>query len=195
VVGGLVLLVVLVLAVTAVRVVRAGRTDAAPEGSGRRADVIVVLGAAQFDGRPQEYLRARLRHARALYLAGAASRILTLGGKRPGDRFTEADAGHQYLAGHDVPASRIVRVGEGSDTLQSIQAAARLMRARHWTSAVVVTDPWHELRSTAMLRDQAVAACGSPTTTGPSVTGAVPVRYVGRETLAYLMYVGRRALS
>jgi uncharacterized SAM-binding protein YcdF (DUF218 family) len=183
----------LVLGVTAARVVHAGRSDQAR--AGRTVDAIVVLGAAQFDGRPQDYLVARLDHARALYRAGTATRILTLGGKQPGDRFTEADAGQKYLVAHDVPERRVLRVGEGNDTLQSVQAAARLMRDRKWTSAVVVTDPWHELRSTTMLRDQGLDAYGSPTTDGPSVGGAgVTARYVARETLAYLSYLVRRTL-
>jgi uncharacterized SAM-binding protein YcdF (DUF218 family) len=200
-VGALVVVLLLVLAGTAARVVAAGRSDDAPaddppSGSRRTADAILVLGAAQFDGRPQEYLAARLDHARDLYRAGTATRVLTLGGRQPGDRFTEADAGQRYLVQHGVPADRIVRVGQGNDTLVSIRAAARLMRDRGWDSAVIVTDPWHELRSTTMLRDQGITAYGSPTTRGPSVAGAgVPVRYVGRETVAYLAYVVRRTLS
>jgi uncharacterized SAM-binding protein YcdF (DUF218 family) len=191
----LLVLALVVLGGTAARVVLAARADSLGAG-GRTADAILVLGAAQFDGRPQEYLTARLDHARALYRAGAATRILTLGGKQPGDRFTEADAGQSYLVARGVPAQRILRVGEGNDTLHSIEAAARLMQDRGWDSAVVVTDPWHELRTTSMLRDQGVTAYASPTSTGPSVDGpGVVVRYVARETVAYLWYVGRRALA
>jgi uncharacterized SAM-binding protein YcdF (DUF218 family) len=186
----------LVLGGTAARVVLAARGNDATAAQRKGADAIVVLGAAQFDGRPQEYLVARLEHARTLYRAGTATRILTLGGKQPGDRFTEADAGQSWLVQHGVPSQRILRVGQGNDTLQSVEAAAKLMRDRGWDSALVVTDPWHELRSTAMLRDQGVTAYASPTSTGPSVGSAgVRVRYVTRETLAYLAYVGRRALS
>jgi uncharacterized SAM-binding protein YcdF (DUF218 family) len=193
-VGVILLAVLVVLGITAARVVQAGRSDQAV--AGRKADAIVVLGAAQFDGRPQEYLVARLDHARDLYRAGTATRILTLGGKQPGDRFTEADAGQKYLVAHDVPELRVMRVGEGNDTLQSLQAAARLMRERNWRSAVVVTDPWHELRSTTMLRDQGLVAYGSPTPDGPAVGSAgVTARYVGRETLAYLSYLARRTMS
>jgi uncharacterized SAM-binding protein YcdF (DUF218 family) len=196
VLGALVVVLLLVLGVTAARVVATGRDDDAPAGGSRTADAILVLGAAQFDGRPQEYLAARLDHARDLYRAGTATRVLTLGGRQPGDRFTEADAGQSYLVKEGVPADRILRVGEGNDTLVSLQSAARLMRDRGWDSAVVVTDPWHELRSTTMLRDQGITAYGSPTREGPSVAGAtVPVRYVARETLAYLAYVVRRAVT
>jgi uncharacterized SAM-binding protein YcdF (DUF218 family) len=184
-------LAVLAGVVTAFRVVQAGRTDDA-----RTADVLVVPGAAQFDGRPQDYLVARLQHARRLVDQGTAPRVLTLGGKKPGDRFTEAQAGKAWLVDHGVPATSIVAVPEGTDTLGSVQAAAAVMKKHGWTSAVVVTDPWHELRSTTMLRDQGLTAYGSPTPTGPSHGGAwVVSRYVARETVAYLSYVTGRVLS
>lgn len=177
-----------VVAVTAARVWHAGRTDQA-----QPADVLVVLGAAQYDGRPQEALTARLDHAADLFRRDVAPVVMTVGGKRAGDRFTEAEAGRTYLLDHDVPAAAVVTVGQGSDTLESLQAAARVMDERGWTSAVVVTDPWHELRSTSMLADQGVTAHGSPTTTGPSVSGrGAEARYVVRETAAYLAYeIGR----
>lgn len=179
-----VVLGVLAAGVTAVRVVQAGRSDEA-----RTADVLVVLGAAQFNGRPQDYLVARLRHARDLYESGTAPRIITLGGKRPGDRFTEAQAGKDWLTARGVPSDRVVAVGEGSDTLESLQAAGGVMSDHGWTSAVVVTDPWHELRSTTMLADRGVTVYGSPTPTGPSHGGPwVLARYVARETVAYLAY-------
>lgn len=186
-----VLLALLVGGVTAFRVVQAGRTDDA-----RTADVLVVLGAAQFDGRPQEYLVARLQHARQLYRSGTATHVLTLGGKQPGDRFTEGEAGKTWLVDHGIPAKDVVAVGEGGDTLSSVKAAAEVMEKNGWTSAVVVTDPWHELRSTTMLRDQGIAVYGSPTPTGPSHGGlSVVTRYVARETVAYLAYEAGRVLS
>lgn len=181
---GLLLAVLVLLGVTAARVWHAGRVDAA-----RSSDAIIVLGAAQYNGTAQEYLVARLAHARKLYDDGVAPRILTLGGKLPGDRFTEADAGQHYLVEKGVPVARILRVGEGNDTLGSITAVAEVMKGKGWDSAVVVTDPWHELRSTSMLADQGITALGSPTTTGPSVRGSeTKARYIARETFAYLAY-------
>jgi uncharacterized SAM-binding protein YcdF (DUF218 family) len=188
VVVGLLAVLVLVLAVTVVRVVQAGRTDAA-----RTSDVVLVLGAAQFDGRPQSFLLARLEHARALYASGAAPRVLTVGGKQAGDRFTEAQAGRDWLVAHGVPATDVVAVGEGNDTLVSVQAAATVMDARGWRTAIVVTDPWHELRSTSMVADQGITAYGSPVTTGPSLGGpGVRVPYVVRESVGYLVYEASR---
>lgn len=187
------LALVLVL-VTAGRVLSAGRSDDA-----RPADVLVVLGAAQYDGRPQSYLAARLEHALRLYRDKVAPVVLTVGGKRPGDRFTEAEAGRDYLLRRAVPSSAVVPVGVGNDTQASLVAAAALMRQRGWTSAVVVTDPWHELRSTTMLADAgdgAISVHGSPVADGPSLAGGgAELRYVARETAAYLAYEAGRLAS
>ena len=191
-----VLLLVLALAVVTVGVTAARVWQAGNDDRAREVDALVVLGAAQFDGVPQDVLRARLEHAQELYASGTAPRILTVGGKLAGDRFTEADAGQNYLVEHGVPATNILPVGVGSDTLDSMKAVAAVMKERGWDSAVVVTDPWHELRATSMLADQGITVYGSPTTTGPSVQGnGVKVRYVVRESVAYLAYQLGRLLS
>lgn len=151
------------------------------------SDVIAVLGASQFDGRPSSVLEARLEHARTLFRAGVAPRVVTLGGSAPGDRFTEAEAGARYLQDRDVGA--VVGVGEGRDTLHSLQALQREMADRGWRTAVLVTDPWHMLRSLRMADDLGIEAVGSPTRRGPSVrTRATEVRYIARETAGYLYY-------
>ncbi len=171
----------LVVAGTAVSVWWVARQDDRP-----RSDAIVVLGAAQFDGRPSSVFKARLQHARALYEDGVAPRVVTVGGSRPGDRTTEADAGAAFLRERDVPA---IAVPQGSNTLSSLVAVRALMRENGWASAVVVTDPWHSLRSRRMARDQGIDAQTSPTRAGPSVrTRGTQVRYIARETAAYLYY-------
>ena len=180
-----VLLVVLVLAVTAFRVWYVARED-------RRAhqQAIVVLGASQFNGRPSEVFRFRLLHAEALYRAGVAPRIITVGGNQQGDTYTEGSAGRNYLIQQGIPASATIAVGTGSDTLQSLQAVAKVMQADGWTTAVLVTDPWHELRSRAMASDQGLSVTTSPTRAGPAVrTRGTEIRYIARETLAYLYYI------
>lgn len=151
------------------------------------SDAILVLGASQFDGRPSSVLEARLEHAKRLFEQGVAPVVVTVGGGRPGDRFTEADAGERYL--RDRGVDQVVAVGEGSDTLRSIEAAERLLAERGWESVTVVTDPWHSLRSRAMARDAGLEARTSPTRAGPSVrTRGTQVRYIARETAAYLYY-------
>ena len=151
-----------------------------------RSDVIIVLGASQFDGRPSSVLAARLQHARALFADGVAPRVMTVGGGAPGDRTTEAAAGKAFLEQRDVTA---VAVPEGRNTLVSLEAAEAYMAAHGWHSAVLVTDPWHSLRSRTMARDQGIDAQTSPTRTGPSVrTRGTQLRYIARETAAYLYY-------
>lgn len=182
----LVLLVVLagVLLVggTAVRVWAVARGDSRPP-----SDVIVVLGASQYDGRPSSVFEARLEHARELFQEGIAPRVVTVGAGAAGDRTTEAEAGAAYLQARGVPAT--LAVPQGSDTLQSLQALRAEMDRRDWSSAVLVTDPWHALRARRMADDLGIDAASSPTRRGPSVRSrGTQARYIARETAAYLYY-------
>ena len=180
-VGLVVLALLLVLGVTAASVWWVARKDVRTH-----SDAIVVLGASQLDGRPSALLKARLDHAKALYDEGVAPVVVTLGGSAPGDRFTEGAAGAMYLSARGV---KVVAVGVGRDTLQSLQALAAEFRRRHWTSAVLVTDPWHELRSRRMATDLGITAVTSPTRTGPAnASRTVELRYLARETAGYLYY-------
>lgn len=173
--------VLLVLLGTAATVWYTARQDDRPD-----SDVIVVLGAAQFDGRPSSVFKARLQHARALYEDGVAPVVVTVGGGRQGDRTTEAEAGAAFLRARDV---EVQAVPEGRNTLQSVQAVEELMQQEGWETAVLVTDPWHALRSRTMARDVGITAESSPTRAGPSVrTRGTQVRYIARETLAFLYY-------
>ena len=125
----LVLLPLLVLGGTATRVWWVARQDDRPH-----SDAIVVLGASQFDGRPSAVFKARLDHAKDLLADGVATRIVTVGGSRTGDRYTEAQAGKMYLAGLGVTS--VVAVGEGRDTLTSLKALKTTFEDRGWKSAV-----------------------------------------------------------
>jgi uncharacterized SAM-binding protein YcdF (DUF218 family) len=178
----LLLAVVLVVGGSAARVWWVARQD-----DRRPSDVIAVLGASQFNGRPSSVLEARLEHAKTLYDAGVAPDVVTLGGAAPGDRFTEAAAGRTYLAGRGVPD--VVALGEGRDTLQSIRALKAAMAPRGWRTVVLVTDPWHTLRARRMASDLGIDVVASPTRRGPSVrTRSTEARYIARETAAYLYY-------
>lgn len=177
-------LVLLVLLGTATRVWWFARQD-----DHRVSDAIVVLGAAQFNGRPSSVFTARLVHARDLYKLKVAPRIITVGGNQVGDQYTEASSGKAWLTQHGVPASRIVSVGTGSDTLTSLRAVEQRMQQGRWSTAVIVTDPWHSLRARAMATDQGIDAAMSPTRQGPAVRQrSTEIRYIARETLAYLYY-------
>ncbi len=179
---GLVLLaVIVILGGTAARIWWVARQDARPV-----SDAIVVLGASQFDGRPSAVFRARLDHAVTLFEAGVAPVVVTVGGGAPGDRFTEGAAGATYLQNKGV---KTVAVGEGRDTLQSLQALSREFAERGWRTAVLVTDPWHSLRARRMATDLDIDAETSPARSGPVVqTRGTELRYIARETAAYLYY-------
>ena len=182
------LLALVVLLVLAVPVATALSVWWTARGDDRtQSDVIVVLGASQFDGRPSSVLEARLEHAEELYDEGVAPRVVTVGGGQPGDRYTEARAGERYL--EDQGVEDVIAVEEGSDTLESLEAVSALMADRGWQTAVLVTDPWHAMRSLRMADDAGIEAVSSPTRRGPSVrTRSTEVRYIARETAAYLYY-------
>lgn len=154
----------------------------------QHADAIVVLGAAQYNGRPSAVFQARLDHALELYRDKVSANLVTVGGGQTGDRLTEAEAGRRYLISKGVPSSAILSVGVGNDTLVSLRAAADPMRARGWTSVLVVTDPWHSARSKMMTNDLGFDARVSPVTEGPATEPAVRNRYILRETLGTLFY-------
>ena len=153
------------------------------------ADVILVLGAAQYDGDPSSILQSRLNHARSLYDEGVAGQIVTVGGRKPMDRYTEAQAGDMYLSRNGVPAGKITEVNAGNDTLTSLRAVAAVMHQHGWHSAVLVSDPWHMFRSETMAVDSGIDAWTSPTHSGPAVaTRQTQAWYIVRETAALLFY-------
>lgn len=189
IVVGALAVAVLLVGGTAFRVWYVARVD-----DRRPVDAVVVLGAAQYDGEPSSILAARLRHAQELYDDGVAPRIVTVGGRRAGDAYTEAEAGRRYLIDRGVPANAVVAVGEGTDTLGSLRAADARAQRDGWDTALVVSDPWHSLRARTMARDSGLQAWTSPTRTGPVVrTRETQARYIVRETAAMLYYVITKA--
>jgi len=153
------------------------------------SDAIVVLGSAQYNGVPSSIFEARLEHAIKLYEEGVAPVIVTVGGKAAGDEFTEAEAGRDYLANAGIPGESLLAVPVGVDTLESIRAVADTFTEQGWTTAVLVSDPWHALRAERMAEDAGIDARSSPTRQGPAVqTRGTQFRYILRETAAYLLY-------
>jgi uncharacterized SAM-binding protein YcdF (DUF218 family) len=141
--------------------------DQAGRDERRAADAIVVLGAAQYDGTPSPLFAARLDHAIALFHEGVAARLIVTGGKREGDRTTEAASGRAYAIAHDVPESAILAEDTSRTTLQSLRAVAELMHGEGLQTAVFVSDPTHMLRVLRMAADLGIDAYGSPTRTSP----------------------------
>ncbi|MDQ1384383.1 MAG: hypothetical protein QOG65_1762 [Actinomycetota bacterium] len=155
---------------------------AARRDDARPADAIVVLGAAQFDGRPSKILTARLDHAVDLYRRGIAPVVVVTGGKQVGDRFTEASVGATYLHDHAVPERALLRETTGRTSWQSLAAASRFLKERKLTSVVLVSDPYHSARIEDLAHDVGLKAATSPTRTSP-IKGAGEWRRFVTETI------------
>jgi uncharacterized SAM-binding protein YcdF (DUF218 family) len=153
-----------------------------------RADAILVLGAAQYEGDPSPVFAGRLDHAHLLYDQGRADRVVVLGAGRPGDASTEAEAGRDYLLEQGVPAAALVALPVGSTTLESMEAAAAWMQERDLGSAFLVSDPWHNLRVRRMASDLGIQ--GYVSATWHSAARSEETRLAGyvREVFAYLYY-------
>ena len=163
----------------------------------RSADVIVVLGAAQLDGRPGDALEARLIEAKRIFDLGLAPSIITVGAGAPGDRTTEAASGKAWLRAQGVPAKKVTAIEEGRDTLVSTKAYAAIMKKRMVSDVIIVTDPFHCQRAMTMANDQGVVSTCSPVQTGPNTISQSGYKYLLREAGAYLVYitVGRRGIQ
>ena len=163
-------------AVTFVHVWRAGQEDEA-----HPAEAIVVLGAAQYDGRPSPVLAARLDHAADLYGRGLAPVVVVTGGRAEGDRFTESSASARYLHTKGVPDDAILREVQGRNSWQSLAASARFLRARGITDVVLVSDPFHAARINGIAEELGLVAATSPTRTSP-IEGVDEFRHLLTET-------------
>ncbi len=127
-----------------------------------RADVIIVLGAAEYRGKPSPVLQRRLNHALLLYLKGLAPYILTTGGAGGDPTYTEGEVGRAYLTEHGVPSEAILVEPEGSTTAESLDAAAEIMRRMNLHSCLVVSDGYHIYRVKRLLEWQHIKVYGSP---------------------------------
>jgi uncharacterized SAM-binding protein YcdF (DUF218 family) len=140
--------------------VRIGQQSTRDEA--RPADVILVLGAAEYRGRPSQIFRARLDHALELYNRKLAPQIMTTGGAGGEPVFTEGGVGRAYLIGRGVPPEAIIVETEGESTVYSTTLAGEIMRRMGLNSAIVVSDGYHIYRVKKMLEFRGLKAYGSP---------------------------------
>jgi uncharacterized SAM-binding protein YcdF (DUF218 family) len=171
-----VVLPALYFAVTFVHVWRTSRHDGA-----RPAQAVIVLGAAQYDGRPSAVLRARLDHAAALYRRKIAPLVVVTGGKAEGDRFTESAASANYLHTKGVPDEAILREATGRTSWQSLAASARFLKDKGIRDVVLVSDPFHAARIAGIADELGLKAATSPTRTSP-IKGLSEFRHMVTET-------------
>jgi len=151
------------------------------------ADIIVVLGAAEYRGKPSPVLRARLDHALTLYQRGLAPRILTTGGAGGDPVYTEGDVGRTYLVSRGVPSEAIVVDAEGGSTVYSTASAAEIMRRMALKSCIVVSDGYHIFRAKRMLQSSGMKVYGSPRSLNPPNDWRERWLYV-RQAVGYLLW-------
>jgi uncharacterized SAM-binding protein YcdF (DUF218 family) len=148
-----------------------------------QADAIVVLGAAQYNGRPSPVLKARLDHALELYRGGLAPMVVVTGGIGPGDRMSEATVGHKYLRAQ-IPDSAIIVRPDGRTTEESMRSVAEWMREREVGRVLLVSDPFHMARLRLEARYARLEAFVSPTRTSPILAGSrIEAGYLALEAL------------
>jgi uncharacterized SAM-binding protein YcdF (DUF218 family) len=179
-------LVLVPIGASAVSVWRAAHTDEASEVD--RADIILVLGAAQYGGEPSPIFRGRLDHGALLYEKGFADRIMVLGAGREGDVTTEAEAGALYLVDQGIPENAVDVSPVGGSTFESLRGAVREMRNLDLDSAFLVSDPWHNLRIRRMARDLGIEGYVSATWHSAARSQSTRLQGYARETFAYLYY-------
>jgi uncharacterized SAM-binding protein YcdF (DUF218 family) len=146
----------------------------------RPSDAIIVLGAAQYAGRPSPVLKARLDHAVLLWKRGLATWVILTGGRGTGDTTSEAAVGRRYVLRAGVADSAILLENEGRTTAASLAAAAEIMHKKRLDDAILVSDPFHMLRLQILARQYGVKSVTSPTRTSPISANRV-------EALAYIV--------
>jgi uncharacterized SAM-binding protein YcdF (DUF218 family) len=141
--------------------------DYAMRDEARPAAAIVVLGAAQYNGRPSPVLKARLDHALDLYNHGLAPAIITTGSYGTDPNFSEADVGRKYLVQNGAQVDDIVTEQGSGTTYDSIRAVSRVLKGKGWNSALVVSDGFHLYRAKKMFADNGIVAYTSPAPNSP----------------------------
>jgi uncharacterized SAM-binding protein YcdF (DUF218 family) len=182
-----ILVVLIYLAAAFGDVVSASRHNDSPG----RSDAIIVLGAAQYNGRPSPVLKRRLDHAFDLYNAKVARLIVVTGGRKPGDRITEASASANYLIARGVSDARIAREVQGTDTYSSMAAASRFLKRRKVQKVTIVTDGYHAARVAAIASELGLDPVSSP------VGATAPLERMLKESggIAVGRIIGFRRLS
>jgi uncharacterized SAM-binding protein YcdF (DUF218 family) len=128
----------------------------------RPADVIVVFGAAEYDGRPSPVYKARLDHAVELYHRGLAPMVITTGGGGADPQFTEGEVGREYLKAHGIPDDVLIAETQSRDTAESARRVSTIMRANGMHACLAVSDGYHIFRIKHMLGREGMTVYGAP---------------------------------
>jgi uncharacterized SAM-binding protein YcdF (DUF218 family) len=163
--------------------------DHAVRDEARPAEAIVVLGAAQYNGRPSPVLKARLDHALALYNNQLARAIITTGSYGADPNFSEAEVGRKYLVDHGAHMADIVTEQGSGTTYDSIQAVSGLLKSKGWSTALVVSDGFHLFRAKKMFADNGIVAYTSPAPNSPiEIAASQRLWHSVREVILFAAY-------
>ncbi|MGA7687252.1 MAG: YdcF family protein [Terriglobales bacterium] len=174
---------ILFLGITGSRIVRA-----AAEVPTRKADVIVIFGAAQYAGHPSPVYRARLDHGYELFEKGMAPVVITTGGAGQDPEFSEGGVGRDYLLHRGVPEQALIAETQGSDTAQSATRIANIMRENGMHSCIAVSDAYHVFRIRALLEREGIEVQVAPRPESRPHSLWERFRTVMREAMSYLAW-------
>jgi uncharacterized SAM-binding protein YcdF (DUF218 family) len=163
--GFIFLLLIIYILFTFSQVYFAARNDTISKNT--KADVVLVLGAAQFNGKPSKVLQARLDYALELYRKTDVKYIVVTGGKLSGDISSEASASANYLLQNGVDDSKILREVNGSSTYDSLQDSAKFLKEKNLTKVILVTDGFHQLRSKLIAQEFGLTVITAPAKNSP----------------------------
>ncbi len=170
-------------AVTFVRIERQSWRDEA-----RKADCIVVFGAAEYSGHPSPVLRARLDHAYDLFQRGLAPLVIATGGYGGDPRFSEGGVGRVYLMGRGIPEQDIIAETQADNTDESVERVAAIMNANRMHTCIAVSDGYHIFRIKKMLERQGFTVYGAPRPQARPPSKWQQVVFALREVVSYSLW-------
>jgi uncharacterized SAM-binding protein YcdF (DUF218 family) len=174
---------VLFVGITGIRIVHA-----AGESPKQKAEAIIVFGAAEYAGRPSPVYRARLDHAFDLFRQGMAPLVITTGGAGLDPDFSEGGVGRDYLLRRGIPEQDLVAETQGSDTAQSAERVATIMRTNGMHTCIAVSDAYHVFRIRALLQRQGIAVEVAPRPESRPHSLWQRFEAVLREAMSYLAW-------
>jgi len=152
------------------------------------AAAIVVFGAAQYDGRPSPVFRARLDHANDLFRMGLAPVVITTGGAAADPKFSEGGVGHDYLMRKGIPEAALIAETQASDTAESAERVAAIMRENHMKSCIAVSDAFHMFRIQRLLTHEGVQVFLAPRPDSRPKSPWQSVVTLTKESASYLLW-------
>jgi uncharacterized SAM-binding protein YcdF (DUF218 family) len=154
----------------------------------RKAGVIVVFGAAEYDGRPSPVFKARLDHAAELYRRGLAPMVIATGGGGYDPRYTEGEVGREYLASLGIPDRSLIAETQSPDTAESARRVARIMRANGMNTCLAVSDGYHMFRIKRMLGREGITVVAAPRANSRPSSFWKRQSSVGHEIVSYTLW-------